>query len=53
MVVDARAFGSHTQRNTLKEHQPGLADRLALVSLIALSLAVFLIVVLHIGNRHI
>lgn len=53
MVVDARAFGSHTQRNTLKEHQPGLADRLALVSLIALSLAVLLIVVLHIGNRHI
>ena len=41
------------ERSTLKEHQPGLADRLALVSLIALSLAVLLVVVLRIGNRHI
>jgi energy-coupling factor transport system permease protein len=51
MVVDARAFGSHNERSTLKEHQITLADGIALGALAAVTLAVILLVVLHIGNR--
>jgi energy-coupling factor transport system permease protein len=51
MVVDARAFGSHTERNTLKEHQATLADLIALCSLVALTILVILLVSFHIGNR--
>jgi energy-coupling factor transport system permease protein len=53
MVVDARAFGSQTSRSTLREHQITLADRIALVLLIGLTLTVIMLVVLHIGNRQI
>jgi len=51
MVVDARAFGSHNIRSTLKEHQITLADDIALGALAAVTLAVILLVALHIGNR--
>lgn len=51
MVVDARAFGSHTERTTLKEHETTLADRIALIMLIGLTLLVVILVSLHIGNR--
>jgi energy-coupling factor transport system permease protein len=53
MVVDARAFGSHTRRTTLREHRVGLADCIALGLLVAISLSVIVLVVLHIGNRQI
>jgi energy-coupling factor transport system permease protein len=53
MVVDARAFGVHERRTTLREHQITLADKIALVLLAALTLTVILLVVLHIGNRQI
>lgn len=51
MVADARAFGSHKERVMLHEHQPTLADRIALGALAAVTLAVILLVTLHIGNR--
>lgn len=51
MVADARAFGSHKERVMLHEHQPTLADGIALGALAAVTLAVILLVVLHIGNR--
>jgi len=51
MVVDARAFGSHNKRSTLKEHQTTLADGIALGALAAVTLGVILLVALHIGNR--
>ena len=53
MVVDARAFGSHTRRSTLHEHHITWGDRIALGLLAALTIAVILLVVLHIGNRQI
>ena len=51
MVADARAFGSHKERVMLHEHQLTLADGIALGALAAVTLAVILLVVLHIGNR--
>ncbi len=53
MVVDARAFGSHTQRTTLREHRITSADLIALTLLAALTLTVIMLVILHIGNRQI
>lgn len=53
MVVDARGFGSHAKRQTLREHQTTLADYIALGMLIGLTLAVIILVALHIGNRQI
>lgn len=53
MVVDARGFGSHSRRSTLREHQGTLADYVALGLLLGLTLAVILLVALHIGNRDI
>lgn len=53
MVVDARAFGSHARRTTLREHQITWADRIALALLVCLTLAVVLLVLFHIGNRQI
>lgn len=53
MVVDARGFGAHPQRSMLREHKGTLADFVALALLIILSVAVLLLVVLHIGNRDI
>jgi energy-coupling factor transport system permease protein len=51
MVVDARGFGSHAERQTLRQHRRTLADTLALGLLLGLTLAVIVLVVLHIGNR--
>ena len=53
MVVDARGFGSHVQRQTLREHRTTLADYIALSMLVGLTLAVIVLVALHIGNRQI
>ncbi len=53
MVVDARAFGSHKQRTTLRVHETRLADRIALGSLIGIILVVVLLLVLHLGNRQV
>lgn len=53
MVVDARGFGSHAKRQTLREHRATLADYIALGMLIGLTLAVIVLVALHIGNRQI
>ncbi len=53
MVVDARAFGSQAKRSTLREHRITLADRIALGLLAGLTIAVVILVVLHIGNRQI
>ncbi len=53
MVADARAFGSHKERTTLQEHQTTLADRIAVCTLVALTLTVIILISLHIGNRQI
>ena len=49
MVVDARAFGSHPKRSTIREHPITFADFFALGLLVAF----VILVVLHIGNRQI
>jgi energy-coupling factor transport system permease protein len=51
MVADARAFGAMPKRTILKEHQTTMADKIALGTLITVTMAVFLLVSLHIGNR--
>lgn len=51
MVVDARAFGSHPKRSTIREHPMTVADYFALGLLVALTMTVVILVVLHIGNR--
>lgn len=51
MVADARAFGASPNRTMLNEHKPTLADRFAWGSLATVTLAVFVLVSLHIGNR--
>jgi len=51
MVVDARAFGANTKRNTLRKHQITLADRIAMASLIFLTIIVAILVITHVGNR--
>lgn len=53
MVADARAFGSHKERVMLHEHQPTVADDIALGTLVALTVIVLLLIGLHIGNRQI
>ena len=53
MVVDARACGSHSKRNSLHEHDFSLLDWCAVAALTILTLAVALLVLLHIGNRQI
>ena len=53
MVVDARAFGSHPRRSTLREHSITWTDRIAIGLLAGLTIAVILLVILHIGNRQI
>jgi len=53
MVVDARAFRSQDKRSTLREHQITIADRIAVGLLAGLTIAVVILVVLHIGNRQI
>ena len=53
MVVDARAFGSHPKRCTIREHPITFADFFALGLLVALTITVVILVVLHIGNRQI
>ncbi len=52
MVADARAFGAKPQRTTLHEHQVSSADIVAISALGVLIVIVVLLVVLHIGNRH-
>jgi energy-coupling factor transporter transmembrane protein EcfT len=51
MVVDARAFGSHPKRSTIREHPITFADFFALGLLVALTITVVILVILHIGNR--
>jgi energy-coupling factor transport system permease protein len=51
MVADARAFGSQKQRTTLGEHETTQADRVALGALLGVTLAVVILLILHIGNR--
>ncbi|MBA2285395.1 MAG: energy-coupling factor transporter transmembrane protein EcfT [Ktedonobacteraceae bacterium] len=53
MVVDARAFGSHSKRNSLHTHSFSVADYIAITALVCLTLAVALLVLLHIGNRQV
>jgi energy-coupling factor transport system permease protein len=53
MVVDARAFGSHVRRTTLREHHMTTADRVALGALIGITIAVALLVLFHIADRQI
>jgi energy-coupling factor transport system permease protein len=53
MVVDARAFGSHSKRNALHGHTFSALDCIAVAALVGLTLAVAILVLLHIGNRQI
>jgi len=51
MVADARAFGAVPKRTMLKEHQPTWTDKFAWGTLATVTLAVCVLVILHIGNR--
>lgn len=51
MVADARAFGSQKQRTTLGAHETTQADRIAMGTLLGVTLAVVMLLILHIGNR--
>lgn len=51
MVADARAFGSHSERVTLRQHKINNADRVAWLLLVILIVTVISLVSLHIGNR--
>ncbi|CAA7600396.1 ABC/ECF transporter, transmembrane component [Acididesulfobacillus acetoxydans] len=51
MVADARAFGSHRARTTLREHQMNSSDRFAWGALALLTVTVAGLVGLHIGGR--
>jgi energy-coupling factor transport system permease protein len=53
MVVDARAFGSHSKRNALHEHVFSAVDWIAVAALVTLTVTVAILVLLHIGNRQI
>jgi len=53
MVADARAFGSRPDRTVLREHHVTTEDIIATSALVGLIIIVVLLVVLHIGNRHV
>ncbi len=53
MVADARAFGSRPERTVLREHTRTTGDVIATSALVGLIVIVVLLVVLHIGNRHV
>lgn len=53
MVVDARAFGSHRQRTSLRVHRVTAADIIGWLVLALLVAAVIALNVLHIANRDI
>src|SRR5215472_2794754 len=51
MVVDARAFGSHPRRSSLRVHRVTGADIIGWLLLVLLLAAVIVLNVLHIANR--
>lgn len=51
MVADARAFGAIPNRTMLKEHKPTFADKFAWSTLATVTMAVCILVSLHVGNR--
>jgi len=53
MVVDARAFGAHQRRTSLRTHRVGSADVIGWLLLIALSGVVIILNILHIATRQV
>ncbi|QQE78208.1 energy-coupling factor transporter transmembrane protein EcfT [Alicyclobacillus sp. SO9] len=53
MVVDARAFGSTKVPTTYRQYQLTAADKSAWAALAILCIVIILLLIFHIGNRHV